>query len=305
MSPILLITSAVIILAAILFAYLEYRIPYTKGKKLFREGFWLDFVWYTLIQSYFLGILIFSYIIAPIETSLGINQQGLISHWPMWLLILFFTVTHDFYIYWFHRAQHNSKLLWRLHEAHHSVRTCDWLAGSRSHALEIIINQTIEFAPIILLLDTQTAAILIPVKGMIDAIWGMFIHSNIHLPLGKSGYFINGPGLHQWHHAEHKEVYFANYATKLAIWDYLFGTLYNPDHKPVKYGLPYSFPKDYFVQHVFSIFRFDVKKLESNKYFNFYNNLRIKTLNTILSLWGIRKTEHYSLILPDQKPADT
>jgi sterol desaturase/sphingolipid hydroxylase (fatty acid hydroxylase superfamily) len=35
------------------------------------------------------------------------------------------------------RLQHRSPLLWRIHEAHHSVEDIDWVAGSRSHALEI------------------------------------------------------------------------------------------------------------------------------------------------------------------------
>ena len=40
-----------------------------------------------------------------------------------------------------------SPLLWRMHEAHHATADVDWLSGARSHALEILINQTIEFAP--------------------------------------------------------------------------------------------------------------------------------------------------------------
>src|SRR5690554_2918927 len=123
---------------------LERLFPYRKGLSFFRKGFWIDLIWYTFIQSFFLKILIFDYIIAPAKTSLGLAESGIISHWPMWAILLFFVVTHDFYIYWFHRLQHANKWLWRTHEAHHSVEQVDWLAGSRSHILEIIINQTIE-----------------------------------------------------------------------------------------------------------------------------------------------------------------
>ena len=65
--------------------------------------------------------------------------------------VLFFLLTHDLYIYLFHRWQHANKWLWRTHEAHHSTKEVDFLAGTRSHALEILVNQTIEFAPIVLL----------------------------------------------------------------------------------------------------------------------------------------------------------
>lgn len=257
---------------------LERFFPYTKGMKFFREGWWLDMVWYTLIQSYFLKILIFDYIIAPSERALGMAEQGYLSHWPVWALVLFFLLTHDLYIYWFHRWQHNSKILWRTHEAHHSVKEVDWLAGSRSHVLEIIINQTIEFAPIIFLLDVETAAIVVPIKALLDAMWGMWIHANIDAKTGKFQYFINGPEMHQWHHANHQEVFYANYATKFAFFDWIFGTGFLPGLKPLKhqffkpreFGLPYEYPRDYFMQHWFSFWRFDVKKVENRPWLKPY-----------------------------------
>lgn len=261
---------------------LERLFPYRKGLSFFRKGFWIDLIWYTFIQSFFLKILIFDYIIAPAKTSLGLAESGIISHWPMWAILLFFVVTHDFYIYWFHRLQHANKWLWRTHEAHHSVEQVDWLAGSRSHILEIIINQTIEFAPIFILLDVETAAVVVPIKALIDAVWGQFIHANLDIRLGKLGYIINGPELHLWHHADHADVYHANFSTKFAIWDYLFGTVYRPEYKPKKFGVWYRFPRDWFAQHVFSLFRFHVGKVESpdtltGKWFAF----RVTLLNGI------------------------
>lgn len=252
-------------------ATLERLFPYTKNLKLFREGFWLDFFWYTIFQSFFLKILIFDYIIAPAKTALGLADSGYLSNWPIWALVLLFLVTHDFYIYWFHRLQHNTKIFWRTHEAHHSVKTVDWLAGSRSHAFEIIINQTIEFAPIFFLLDVKTAAIVVPIKACLDATWGMWIHANVDVHTGKLQYFINGPEMHQWHHADHREVFYSNYATKFAFWDWIFGTAFLPGLKPFKYqflkpqryGLPYDYPHEFFLQTWFAIQRFDVKEVEN------------------------------------------
>lgn len=268
----LTITTAILLGWMLLIITLERLFPYTPGLNLFREGWWLDLVWYTLIQSYFLKILIFDYILAPAKSALGLSEVGYLSHWPIWALVLLFLVTHDLYIYWFHRWQHHNKILWRTHEAHHSVKTVDWLAGSRSHVLEIIINQTIEFAPIVLLLDNETAAVVVPIKALLDAMWGMWIHSNIDVNMGKLQYFINGPQMHQWHHANHREVFYANYATKFAFFDWIFGTGFLPGLKPLKhtffkpreYGLPYEYPREYFLQHAFSFWRFDVKKVENH-----------------------------------------
>jgi len=265
-------TTTILLLSVVAFIILERKFPYTKGLKVFREGFWVDLIWYTLIQSYFLKILIFDYIITPIDNHYHLSSLKLVYNWPIALQLLFFLVTHDFYIYWFHRWQHHSKLLWRTHEAHHSNKEVDWLAGTRSHSIEILINQTIEFAPIILL---GANPIIVPIKALIDAVWGMYIHSNLNVKTGKWQYFINGPEMHQWHHADQREVFFANYSTKFAIWDWLFGTAFLPNRKPHRFGLYYNYPKDYFLQHIFAIKKVDEEKLvNKSKAFRFYYNLR-------------------------------
>jgi sterol desaturase/sphingolipid hydroxylase (fatty acid hydroxylase superfamily) len=154
-------------------------------------------------------------------------------------------VSHDFYIYWFHRAQHRYPLLWRLHEAHHSAREVDWLAGSRSHALEIVINQTIEVAAMVLLGASSDVMLC---KGAISVVWGMWIHSNIDVRTGWLQYVINGPEVHRWHHAIDFAPPGKNYATKLAVWDHLFGTIDRRPGKPSGYGLADPFPDGFLAQ---------------------------------------------------------
>jgi len=275
----------IIILSALTFATLERIFPYQKGIPLFRKGFYLDFVWYTIIQSAIMGFVIFSLIIGPVREWLQLGDKGLLSHWPVWALVLFFFVTHDLYIYLFHRWQHYNKFLWRTHEAHHSVEQVDFAAGSRSHMVEILINQTIEFAPIILLLDVPTGILVKNIKGVLDAVYGQFIHSNLDVRMGKLGYIFNGPRMHQWHHADQVEVYHANFATKLSLWDYLFKTAYNPNHKPGKYGNWYRFPRGWFSQHVFSIYRFNVGKLENSKGLKWYFNFRVNMIKCFFKTW--------------------
>lgn len=231
------ISLIIISAAAVLMIVLEKYYPYTKGQKIFREGFFNDIVMYSIFQSYVLGLIIFGFL-NWIKYNTELYQYSLIGSWPVWVQVLFFLVTHDFYIYWFHRWQHHNKILWRTHEAHHSPKTIDWLSGARSHSLEILINQTVEFAPIILLGAAPEVAIY---KGMISAIWGMFIHSNIDVRLGKLQYFINGPEMHRWHHSDDGgKEYQNNFSTKLAVWDWLFGTAFFPDpeiRKPQRFGL--------------------------------------------------------------------
>ncbi|MCA9617460.1 MAG: sterol desaturase family protein [Myxococcales bacterium] len=243
-----ILSPLIITLSAWGYVALERLLPHDRGQKLFRKGWFNDFFLYSIAQSYVLGLVI-AELIAFIDTSTGWSRLGLVSGWPIWAQLVFFTVSHDLYIYAFHRLQHKSPILWRIHEAHHSVENVDWLAGSRSHALEILINQTIEFAPIVLLGAPPEVALM---KGTIDAVWGMFIHSNIDVSLGPLRKIINGPRLHRWHHSLHYEGAGFNYGTKLAIWDFLFGTAHDTEEKPVAYGLEEPFPEGYVAQQLYA-----------------------------------------------------
>lgn len=256
MSRLELWTFAAVVLAGGGLLLLERWFPYNRDQKVLRTGFWIDIVLYCFVQSYVLGIVI-GRIIRALDAHAGLSRLGLVASWPLAGQLLFFLVTHDLYIYGFHRLQHRVPLLWRLHEAHHSVPQVDWLSGVRSHALEILINQTVEFAPIVLLGAGPAVPVL---KGAISAIWGMFIHANLDVRLGRFQYVVNGPEMHRWHHATDRAAYDKNFSTKLAIWDWLFGTAYFPEpslRKADEYGLSYvrypeHFPLDYFVQQAYA-----------------------------------------------------
>ena len=119
--------------------------------------------------------------------------------------------------------------------------------------------------------------------------FGMFIHANVNVRFGKLKYFLNSPELHLWHHANYREVFHANFATKFSMWDYMFGTVYFPENKPGdlrdNWGLYYDYPKDYFLQHAFSVKRFDEQKLLRYRWFNWYYNLRPRLLEWMIGQW--------------------
>lgn len=248
LSPVETWSFVAIAAAAVAFVALERFVPYNRGQALFRPGFWVDFVFYNLVQTWVLGVVI-GRLIALLDAGTGLSRLGLVSEWPLLAQVVFFVVTHDLYIYLMHRAQHASTFLWRFHEAHHSVPEVDWLSGVRSHPVEILVNQTVEFAPIVLLGAAPEVA---PLKGAVSAIWGMFIHSNLDVRLGPLRFLVNGPEMHRWHHADQPEAYGTNFATKLSLWDWLFRTAFlpdPPDRKAERYGLGYAgFPVGYLGQ---------------------------------------------------------
>ena len=247
----------IIFASAILFIILERIFPYTKGQRVLREGFFDDLALYTIAQSYVLGIIVFGFIIRGIDESIGLSRLNLFADVPIWLQLVFFVITHDIYIYWMHRWQHKNKYLWRIHEAHHSPKKVDWLSGSRSHALEILLNQTIEFLPIVLL---GAPVEVLAYKATISAVWGMYIHANLNVNTGNLQKIINGPEMHSLHHTTGKGRN-RNFATKFAIWDWLSGTAYLPEGIKAKdYGLKTYFPLHYFMQTLYAFRSFKSKK---------------------------------------------
>ena len=237
--PIELVCPIIIVAWALMLTLLERRFPYIPGYKVFRREFWNDLLVYTLAQSYVLALVI-AFIIRMIDSGTGLSRLELVSDWPIGLQLLFFLVTHDLWQYWFHRLQHSNRVMWRTHEAAHAPLHVDWLSGSRSHALEILIAQSVEFAPIILLGAAPEVAVL---KACSDSIWGMFNHSNIRVRMGVLLYVFNGPELHRWHHELGAPAGGCNFSTKFAVWDWIWGTAYYPAPGAVpvgRYGLKRS-----------------------------------------------------------------
>lgn len=237
---------AIVVAGSLAIIALERLRPYDH-QRFWRRGLGVDLIGYALIQSAVLSVVIHG-LVRALAAAPGVSRlvgARLVGDWPFVAQLALFIVTHDLYIYWFHRAQHRVPLLWRLHEAHHSAVEVDWIAGSRSHALEIVINQTIEVAAMVLL-GASTDVMLY--KGAISIVSGMWIHANIDIHLGRLSFVVNGPGLHRWHHAIDYAPPGKNYATKFSLWDHLFGTADHRPGKPAGYGLAGSFPAGFLAQ---------------------------------------------------------
>jgi sterol desaturase/sphingolipid hydroxylase (fatty acid hydroxylase superfamily) len=197
LSPTLIVTGALLLIV------FERTFPYDRRQRFLRSGFTTDLFCYALMQSW---------VLSGIDEFTGLSRLHLISGWPIPVQVAFF-ISHDLYIYCFHRLQHRSPLLWRIHETHHATHDIDWLSGSRPHPVEILINQTIEFVSKMLLGATPEVALI---KVTIDILWGMYIHSNIDIRSGRLQWIFNGPEMLRWHHAIEITTG-VNFATKFAL----------------------------------------------------------------------------------------
>ncbi len=240
-------TVLVISVISILFVIFERLRPFRKAQRIFRIGFFNDLLFYTGLQELVLS-LVLSRTILAFDAYLPQWRTTFLTDWPVYLQVIFFLFTHDFYIYVTHRLRHRWRWWWRLHEAHHSNVEIDWIAGARSHFFEVLIDHIVEFFPMIILGASPVTPLI---KGVISATWGMFIHSNLDVDLGPLKYVINSPQMHRWHHATDQEAWGKNFTTKFSLFDWIFGTAYLPENKakaPTGYGLGEGsdFPRNYF-----------------------------------------------------------
>lgn len=234
---------------ASLFSFERIR-PYRRGQLILRRGVITDFVVYSLVQGYLVGLFV-ACVVHPLAPIAERARHSEFARLPLAAQVLFFLLTHDFLLYWFHRWQHASPIFWRTHEPHHSTSEIDWVAGSRASPLEIILTELMKYVPVLLLGAPAEVALI---RGTIDAVWGMYLHSNVDVRTGALQYVLNGPEMHRWHHALDAPAQNKNFATKFAIWDWLFGTAYWPrERQPEAYGLPEGERDGYFAQQMFSL----------------------------------------------------
>jgi len=167
-----------------------------------------------------------------------------------WVALFLIVLVADLVQYWTHRAYHEVPLLWRLHAVHHSVKSMDWLAGSRQHILELIITRTLVLAPIYVLGFSKE---VIDAYIIVVGFQAVFNHANVSVRLGPLRYVIVTPNFHHWHHSQDDEAIDRNYAAHFAFIDYAFGTAVKSDRAwPDRYGVTGDYvPNGFFRQLAF------------------------------------------------------
>lgn len=161
----------------------------------------------------------------------SVSLIHLSDHLNPWLAggIAYFVST--FIYYFWHRLRHESTFFWRLcHQIHHSPRRIEVLASFYKHPVEILINSVLSAAIVYTLLGLSIEAAAI-YTGF-TAVAEYFYHWNLRTPRWV-GWLIQRPESHRVHHQfkHHSQ----NYAD-LPLWDWIFGTLRNPEKSPRRCG---------------------------------------------------------------------
>lgn len=125
--------------------------------------------------------------------------------------------------YAWHRARHESPLLWRwLHQTHHAPERLEVAMAFYKHPAEALANAAISSALVYFVLgcSSEGAAIYTLLAGGAE----LFYHLNLRTPRWL-GLFVQRPEMHRVHHMRGHHAH--NYAD-LPLIDMIFGTYWNP-----------------------------------------------------------------------------
>ena len=211
------------------------------------------FVSHLLIQFVFLFVNAFP------ETLFGwaVNDsmQAWVQSWPVWVQFIAATFLADLSQYWVHRTHHLVGPLWKFHSVHHSSEHMDWLAGSRTHLVEVFFTRAMVMVPLYLCGFSEAALNAYVVLVGVQAV---AIHANLNWNFGWLRYVIATPQFHHWHHSADHEYMDANYAVHLPVIDMLFGTYKCPAGRwPAEYGIVSGHPPADFWGQMLHPFRRD------------------------------------------------
>ncbi|HEX5683447.1 MAG TPA: sterol desaturase family protein [Ideonella sp.] len=236
--------------STLIFVFVEKLFALRKDQPVFRAE------WQTDFQHFVVNHMLVGFVL--LATNLLVHRlfgwaandgiRGWVQQLNFWVALFLIILVADLVQYWTHRAYHEVPMLWRLHAVHHSVKSMDWLAGSRQHILELILTRTLVLAPIYLLGFSKE---VIDAYIIVVGFQAVFNHANVSVRLGPLRYLIVTPNFHHWHHSQDQEALDKNYAAHFAFLDHLFGTAVKSDREwPARYGVLGDYVPDGFFKQV-------------------------------------------------------
>lgn len=153
------------------------------------------------------------------ENNFGVLNHLKISDLNKNILSIFII---DFYMYNWHKINHESKFLWKFHKFHHQDEMLDASSGIRFHLGELLLSEifrTIFLLPLGIKLEQirNYERLLLPII--------IFHHSNIRIDNNIDNLLknlITSPSFHRIHHSRIIEEANSNYGSIFSFWDNIF-----------------------------------------------------------------------------------
>lgn len=204
-----------------------------------------------LIGPYLIvGLYIAFYINEYLLQLFGIPSRTL----TMTQTVIFYTISlsliNDFLSFVVHYLMHRIPFLWEFHKIHHSATSLNPMTQYRIHPLELVINNVrsiITFGFVTGIFDylsNHTLDKILFIGVNIFSFLFLFFGANLrhsHVKLTYPSFLeklLISPYQHQIHHSQKESHFDKNLGSKLAIWDWLFGTLIlSKSAKRISFGI--------------------------------------------------------------------
>lgn len=231
--------------SVMIFTFLEKIIPKYREQAILRPEWPLD-LFYFCFNHLLIAVLL---LIANyfVITVFGWAQEGALQSFmhslPIAGQFIVLVLCADFVLYWSHRIFHEKNSLWRFHAVHHSVEHMDWLAGSRNHIVQTIVDRSLAMVPLYILGPDKIA---LDYYVLFAALQAVIVHANVGIPFGPIKYLLVTPQYHHWHHSTDRPAIDTNYSVHTPLFDKLFGTYHMPvQHWPEQYGTTRRLPRTF------------------------------------------------------------
>jgi sterol desaturase/sphingolipid hydroxylase (fatty acid hydroxylase superfamily) len=179
--------------------------------------------------------------IAVLSALSGRPEEGAAAH-PFFASLCVLPA-NDLGVYWVHRLHHETRVLWPFHSVHHSAEVMTPITVYRKHpiydlfstAVRCLLNGLFQGVVLAIFVGPVTFSTLLGVNVfyfLFNALGANLRHSYIWLGYGRllEHVFIS-PAQHQIHHSRAVRHHDKNHGEILAIWDWMFGTLYVTDKR--------------------------------------------------------------------------
>ncbi len=163
------------------------------------------------------------------------------------------TIIGDFFTYLIHLLMHKIPFLWEFHKVHHSATELNPFTQYRIHPIELLINNAkslLVFGVLTGIFDYLSNHQINKLVFLGVNVFGflfMFLGANLrhsHIKLTYPNFIeklLISPFQHQIHHSNSPEHFDKNMGSKLALWDWMFGTLVlSKSTKEIKFGIDES-----------------------------------------------------------------
>ena len=178
----------------------------------------------------------------------AVDQQFGLLQWldlPLWMTALLGLLLLDLLgAYLAHWTEHRVPLFWRFHLVHHTDQHVDTTTANRHHPGESVIRFAFTIVAVVLL---GAPICLVFLYQSMSVVLSQFNHANITLPRPLDRalrlLFVT-PAMHRVHHHYVLPYTDSNYGNIFSIWDRLFGTYSELDHREIRYGVDTHMTED-------------------------------------------------------------